>query len=101
MEAFLNSNTPVWLLVMIGFASFIATMVGVYRKWKAGEIEDDGTLLDRVTSDNANLRTQLDLVNLKYEDERLMRRHAEDKAAVWHRQLREEGFIPKEVKKNG
>lgn len=102
MERWLASgSTPAWLLVLLGLASLAATGVGVYRKLKSGEIEDDGTLLDRVSKDNVNLRAQLDLTNLKYEDERLQRRHAEDAAAIYYRQLIDEKLVPKEVPKRG
>jgi hypothetical protein len=98
---FLNSNSPVWLLVLLGFGSLALTIVGVYRKWKSGEIEDDGTLLDRMGADNVNLRQQLDLANVKLEDERLRRMAAEESDALHRRQLIDEGFIPKEVRSNG
>ena len=101
MDALLASGLPVWLLVLLGFGSLAATSVGVYRKYKSGEIEDDGTLLDRTEKDNVNLRTQLDLVNLKWEDERIKRMAAEEADALHRKQLIDEGFVPKEVKNNG
>jgi hypothetical protein len=94
----LPGTSPVWLIVLAGFVSMAAVGVGVYRKWKSGEIEDIGTLNSRLETDNVNLRALNALRLQELEDERIKRRHAEDVAAVWYRQLLEEGFEPREVK---
>lgn len=91
---------PVWLIVISGFVSMAAILVGVYRKFRAGEIEDSGTLNSRLETDNVNLRARLASVTAEFEAERVLRRRAEDVAAIYYRQLLVENNIqPKEVGK--
>ncbi len=89
--------TPLWLL----FASAIMTMIGMalgyWRKWKSGEIEDDGILVVRLNDDNKNLRLQLVELNAEIERLRRGKRRSDDAAAIWKRQLMVEGFTPNPV----
>lgn len=104
MPISLPSGSPLWLVVLGGFVSFVAIAVGVIRKWKAGEIADDGVILDRVNRDNVNLREQLatalkdkELLHVLLDDERIKRRHAEDAAAIYYRQLTVAKMTPEKV----
>lgn len=102
--AFFQGPMPVWLAIIGGFISILGVGVGVWRKWRAGEIEDDGILINRLDKDNERLREQLALKDkiIASKDEvidelRIRARRGEDAAAVYYRQLIQEGIRPKEL----
>lgn len=70
-----------------GLTAMITAGVAAYRKYKAGEIVDDDAVIARLDKDNQSLRERLDRAEADLENERRLRRAAEDDAASCRRRL--------------
>ena len=82
----------------------VVAMVAAWRKWKAGEIEDDGILLQRVlaeiTRKDQEIETKSKQSRAKdneIDELRKRLRRAEDAGAIYRRQLIENNIVPAEV----
>lgn len=91
------------LNVLLGgtLVSILVAGVASYRKIKSGAIVDDDAIIARLDADNIKLRAERDAALLRAESvvkelerERQSRWHAEDRAAMWRRQLIANGLTP-------
>ena len=95
-----------WLPVTAlgAIAAAIVSCVAAWRKWKSGEIEDDGILLQRLLAELHRKDLEIDRKNAsikELDDEidslRKRFRRVEDVASVYRRQLIENKIQPEEV----
>lgn len=94
-----------WLPVSAAGAivSALLLCVSAWRKWKSGEIEDDGILIKRLLAEIDRLNIELERKRIRArarDDEidelRKSLRHVEDKAAIYYRQLEIAKIRPEE-----
>lgn len=64
-----------------GLVAMIVASVAAWRRYKSGEIADDDAIIARLDKDNQSLRFQMEQKDIRIEEERRLRWHAEDVAS--------------------